>query len=63
MKESGYFLIKVKKTITLCLWSKNRQELEDFIKDEQDEEYEIVRSFNDENGSCYIEYDGAYIKV
>ena len=58
MKQNGYFLIKIKKTINLLLWAKTEDELKDMCK----KDCMIVPYFKD-NDHGYILVDNKRIAI
>ena len=64
LTKNGYFLITIRKTITLHLWSEDKEFLLNEAKEEPKKKYQVVESFKDEStGYEYILVDGKYIKL
>lgn len=59
MKQTGYFLIKMKKTLNLYLWSEDKEDLEEV----KEKGMEIVPCYKDEAGKEYIKYNDQLIQL
>ncbi len=62
MKQHGYFLVKMAKTLNLYLWAKTVEELTEGMTEKELKKYEIVPSFKD-GSKDYIEYKGKMLRI
>lgn len=58
MKQDGYFLIKVRKSINLYLWGETKEELEDMMKSGM----EIVPYYKD-GSKAFLKIDNKLVRI
>ena len=57
-EHKGYVLVKKGRTLTLCLFSENAEELEEFIGKNM-----MVIPCYEKDGKEYVELDGSFISL
>lgn len=64
LTNKGYFLITVRKTVTLHLWSEDKESLLQEVKENPKKKYQVVEHVEDlETGIQYIIVNGQRIQV
>lgn len=64
LTNKGYFLITVRKTVTLHLWSEDKESLLQEVKENPKKKYQVVEHVEDlETGIQYIIVDGQRIRI
>lgn len=64
LTNKGYFLITVRKTVTLHLWSEDKESLLQEVKENPKKKYQVVEHVEDlETGIQYIIVNGQRIQI
>lgn len=65
LKLEGYMIVKVRKTITICLFLEDKDELTDFFTSNKDmfKGTELVPYFRDDENNGYIKRNDEFIRI